>query len=79
MADPMGLDVSNIKVGTRTVIDPGTHAAVKKYVVSYMVGAHGPFEHEFTQAQYSQPNVTAAINAQVATLRAIQAAHAPGM
>jgi len=73
MADPEDLTPQNVKVGTRTVVDPQTRAMTKQYTVTYMVGAHGPFEDTYTQANYTHANVLAGINKQVQTLRSISA------
>jgi hypothetical protein len=74
MADVLGLNVTNLKVQSRTVTDPTTRVSSRQYVVSYMVGSHGPFEDTFTGKDYTHENVTAAINKQVQTLRSITAA-----
>ena len=71
MADVLNLTPSGVRVTTRTVADPQTGHATKQYVVSYMVGNHGPFKDEYNQAQYTHPAVVAGIAKQVATLRAI--------
>ena len=78
MADPMQLNVTGLKVGTRMVVDPQTRAAGKQYTVSYRVGAHGPFEDPVTQTTYTPANVQAGLAMHVAALREITASAAQG-
>jgi hypothetical protein len=74
MSDILNLNATNIKVGTRVVVDPQTRVASKIYTVTYMIGAHGPFEDTYTQSAYTHDAVIAGINKQIQTLRSITAA-----
>jgi hypothetical protein len=78
MADPMGLDVSNIRVSTALVANPRGGSAVKQYTVTYNIGGHGPFSDTYTAAEYSEAAVKAGIQKEVATLRGVAMAAQSG-
>jgi hypothetical protein len=69
MPDPLGLDVKNVQVATRTVANPGGQGSSKQYVVSYNIGTHGPFQDTYSATDYTADNVKANIHKQVQILR----------
>ena len=74
MADPQGLDVTGLKVGTRTVGDPQTGKIVKEHTVAYMVGAHGPFEDTYPAGKFTPEAAKAGIDKTVAGIRQLTTA-----
>ena len=71
MADPDGLDVTNLKITTWLAPLPTGGPPVKQNVVTYNVGPHGPFEDCYAPAQFTEANVKQAITQQVQKVRAI--------
>jgi hypothetical protein len=74
MADPQGLNVTGLKIGQRTGVDPQSGKAVLQHTVQYMVGAHGPFVDTYPSDKFSPAAVTTGINKTVAGIREITTA-----
>jgi len=70
MLDPA---VKIVKVSDQASLDPATLLPSSSKIVTYTVGAHGPFNLALHSQDYNTETVERKINENVATLRAIGA------
>jgi hypothetical protein len=70
MADPMGLDVHDLHIAHVNRYDQAGRA-VPQTMLTYSVGPHGPFMHTFDAADATPEKINAAIDRQIADLRAV--------
>lgn len=70
--------VKIINVKDAVGIDPRTATPIRDKEITYTVGTHGPFTLRVHETDYNDANVTAQIEQNVATLRAIGAIPASG-
>jgi len=75
MADEL---IRNLRVTEQTVFEAGSGTVVTKRLYSFNVAQHGPFTLEFRKGEDVPERVRAAMDKQVADLRALGAIPAAG-
>ena len=78
MADPLGLDIANIKVSTAMIQNPRGSGAVKQYTVTYNIGGHGPFADTYIGSEYTADAVKKGMLKEVQALRDVAMAAGSG-
>lgn len=78
MVNPNDYNVHDTQVSNQTGFTTGGVVQTRT-IVTFYVGAHGPFRLDFAQADATGPAIQAAIDAQVATLRQVAGTGAGGV